>query len=53
MERTFSDRIKAEIRRGKIDSPAADEIAQLERWLTHGAPTPETPAHRFKDKADN
>jgi hypothetical protein len=53
VERAFSDRIEAEIHRGKIDSPAADEVARLERWMTLGAPTPGTPAHRFKDKADN
>jgi len=53
MERAFSERIKAEIHRGGVDSPAAEEAAQLERWMTHGAPTPGTPAHRFKDKAEN
>lgn len=51
-ELTFSDRIEAEIHRGVIDSPVAEEAAQLERWMTHGAPTPGTPAHRFKDKAE-
>lgn len=51
-EPTFSDRIEAEIHKGGIDSPAAEEAAQLERWMTHGAPTPGTPARRFKDKAE-
>jgi hypothetical protein len=50
---TFSDRIEAEIRRGEIDSLAADEVAQLERWMTHGAPRSGTPARRLKDKAEN
>jgi hypothetical protein len=34
--RTFADRIEAEVRRGKIDSPAAEERAQLELWLAEG-----------------
>lgn len=51
-EPAFSDRIEAEIHRGMIDSPAAEEAAQLEGWMTHGAPTPGTPAQRFKDKAE-
>lgn len=49
MERTFSDRIEAEIRRGEIDSPAAEEVAQLEDWMSHGAPAPGTPARRLRD----
>lgn len=49
IEHTFADRIEAEIRRGKIDSPAAEERAQLEHWLIAGAPTPGTPAERFGD----
>ena len=51
-ETTFSDRIEGEIHRGGIDSPAAVVAAQFEGWMTHGAPTPGTPAHRFKDKAE-
>jgi hypothetical protein len=51
-EPTFSDRIEAEIPRGRINSPAAEEVIQLEGWMTRGTPTPGTPAHRFKDKAE-
>lgn len=49
MERPFTDRISAEIRRGEIDSPAAEEVAQLESWMTHGVAMPETPARRLRD----
>lgn len=49
MENSFSERIEAEIRRGEIDSPAAEEVAQLEVWLAAGAPAPGTPALRLRD----
>ena len=45
--RTFADRIETEIRRGEIDSPAAEERAQLERWLADGARAPGAPAEQF------
>jgi hypothetical protein len=48
MESTFSERIHAEIRRGVIDSPAVEEVIQLESWMMQGAPTPETPAGRLR-----
>lgn len=47
--RTFADRIEAEIRRGEIDSLAAEERAQLEHWLAEGAQAPGAPATRFSE----
>lgn len=51
-EPTFSDSIEAEIHRGRINSPAAEEVIQLESWM-RGTPTPGTPAHRFKTSQKN
>ncbi|MFF2300707.1 hypothetical protein [Arthrobacter sp. NPDC058127] len=51
MESTFSERIEAEIRRGEIDSPAAEEVAQLEGWFRDGVPTPGATARRLKDNS--
>ncbi|MFE4082829.1 hypothetical protein [Paenarthrobacter sp. YIM B13468] len=51
MEGTFSERIEAEIRRGEIDSPAAEEAAQLEGWIRDGVPAPDATARRFKDNS--
>jgi len=48
MERSFSDRIEAEIRRGQIHTPNDEERAQLEHWLITGAPTPGEPISRFE-----
>lgn len=50
MERSFSDRIEAQVQRGKIDSPEAEERAKLERWMRDGLPLPGEPAERIADK---
>lgn len=50
MENSFPERIEAEIRRGEIDSQAAEDIAQMEAWLAAGAPAPGTPARRLRDR---
>lgn len=49
MERSFTDRIAADMRRGEFGSTAAEEVAQLERWVVDGAPDPEAPAARFRE----
>lgn len=49
MDRPFSPRIEAEIRRGKIDSAQAEESAQLEQWMVAGAPTPRKAAEPFNN----
>lgn len=47
MESSFSDRIEADIRRGKIASADDEERAQLEAWFNDGVPTVEELAARF------
>lgn len=49
MERSFSDRIQAQVQRGKIDSPEAEERAKLEHWISDGVPVPGAPAERIAD----
>ena len=52
MDRSFADRIKAEILRGEMDSTQAEERARLEGWLVTGAVDPDAPARRICDQDD-
>lgn len=47
MEKSFSDRIEADIRRGAISSVEDEERDQLERWLADGMPATGTIAARL------
>lgn len=53
MDRPFSHRIEAEIRRRKIDSAQAEESAQLEQWTVAGAPAPCKAAERFSNNTSS
>jgi len=43
----FGERIAAEVKRGTLDSPGAEEAARLERWMRDGAPDPDSPTERW------
>lgn len=49
MERSFSDRIQADINRGKMVSVDDEERAQLEQWITSGLPVQGGLAARYRD----